>query len=125
MLKFASCSEGGKSRLFRLDFLVPVQRVQRAEVQTRTADIISLRVITQALQGCAQDCKSRIFKRLSVLWIAACATVLRSRWYRSAIRTSDSYSPTAGPMSSPRDLHSHNPLTPVSGGCPMLHNRLS
>jgi hypothetical protein len=40
VLKFASCSEGGKSRLFRLDFLVPVQRVQRADEQTRTADLL-------------------------------------------------------------------------------------
>jgi hypothetical protein len=40
VLKFASFSEGGKSRLFRLDFLVPVQRVQRAEERTRTADLL-------------------------------------------------------------------------------------
>src|SRR5215208_4250189 len=51
VLKFASCSEGGKSRLFRLDFLAPVQRVQRADERTRTADLISIRV------GC---CKVRL-----------------------------------------------------------------
>ena len=38
----------------------------------------SLRVITQALQGCAGDCKSRISKRLSSLRVAECCTVLRS-----------------------------------------------
>ena len=45
----------------------------------------SLRVITQALQGFAQECKSRISRRLSLLRVAACCTVLRSRWYQSGI----------------------------------------
>src|SRR5215213_11671183 len=45
----------------------------------------SLRVITQALQGCAQACKSPIPKRLSLLGVAACCTVLHSRWYQSGI----------------------------------------
>ena len=45
MLEFASFSEGGKSRLFRLDVLVPVHRVQRADERTRTADLL----ITSAL----------------------------------------------------------------------------
>ena len=45
-----------------------------------------LRVITQVLQGCAEGCKSRISRRLSLLWVAACCTVLRSRWYQSGIR---------------------------------------
>jgi hypothetical protein len=45
--KFASFSEGGKSRLFRLDVLVPVYRVQRTDERTRTADPISLRVCGQ------------------------------------------------------------------------------
>src|SRR5215208_1612713 len=45
----------------------------------------SLRVITQALQGVARDCKSPISKRLSLLRVAACCTVLRSRWYRNGI----------------------------------------
>ena len=62
VLEFASFSEGGKSRLFRLDVLVPVHRVQRADERTRTADLISLRVIIQALQGCAGGCKCRISK---------------------------------------------------------------
>jgi hypothetical protein len=44
MLEFASFSEGGKSKLFCLDVLVPVQRVQRADERTRTADLVSLRV---------------------------------------------------------------------------------
>ncbi len=45
----------------------------------------SLRVIHQALQGVARACKCRIFRRLSLLWVAECCTVLRSRWYQSGI----------------------------------------
>ncbi len=45
----------------------------------------SLRVIHQALQGFAQECKSRISRRLSLLRVAQCCTVLRSRWYQSGI----------------------------------------
>jgi hypothetical protein len=45
----------------------------------------SLRVIHQVLQGFAGVCKSRIPKRLSLLWIAACCTVLRSRWCQSGV----------------------------------------
>src|SRR5215213_7593000 len=47
--------------------------------------ICSLRVITQALQGCAGDCKCRIFRGVSFPCLAACCTVLRSRWYQSGI----------------------------------------
>src|SRR5215203_5549006 len=47
----------------------------------------SLRVIGQALQGFAGGCKSRIFGRLSLLRLAACCTVLRSRWYQSGINS--------------------------------------
>jgi hypothetical protein len=45
----------------------------------------SLRVIHQALQGVAQPCNSPISRRFSLLWVAACCTVLRSRWYQSGI----------------------------------------
>jgi hypothetical protein len=52
----------------------------------------SLRVITQALQGCAGGCKCRIFRGVSFLRLAQCCTVLRSRWYQSGINIT-SYSP--------------------------------
>jgi len=45
----------------------------------------SLRVIHHALQWCAQECKSRIPRRLPLLGVAACCTALRSRWYQSGI----------------------------------------
>src|SRR5215213_10593256 len=61
-------------------------RAERADERTRTADLLQLRVIHQALQGCAQACKCRIPKPLSILWVAACCTVLRSQWYQSGIR---------------------------------------
>jgi hypothetical protein len=69
----------------------------------------SLRVIIHALQGFAQACKSRIFRRLSLLRIAPCCTALRSRWYQIGIRTSYSYGLTVGPIARTRDLRSHNP----------------
>jgi hypothetical protein len=59
--------------------------LQRAEERTRTADPISLRVIGQALQGFAGDCKCCIFRGVSFLRLAECCTVLRSRWYQSGI----------------------------------------
>jgi hypothetical protein len=85
VLEFASFGEGGKSRLFCFDDLVPVQSVQRADKRTRTAYPCSLRVIGHMLQGVAQECKSRISKLLSILSVAACCTVLRSQWYQSGI----------------------------------------
>jgi hypothetical protein len=60
---------------------------QRAHEQTRTADLISLRVINRALQGYAQDCKPCIHKAISFLRLAQCCTVLRSRWCQSGVRS--------------------------------------
>ena len=44
-------------------FLWDLQAKSRADERTRTADLTSLRVIGHVLQGCAGDCKCRIFKR--------------------------------------------------------------
>jgi hypothetical protein len=81
-------------------------------------------VITQALQGFAQVCKSRIPKRLSFLCLALRCTILRSRWYQSGIKRSDSYSQMAGLMTRTRDLRSHNPPTSVATCCGTLQDRL-
>jgi hypothetical protein len=64
----------------------------RNKPKSRRADsnrlpLLQLRVIGHALQGCAGGCKSRIFKRVSILWFAACCTILRSRWYQSGIKS--------------------------------------
>jgi hypothetical protein len=40
VFEFASLGERGKSRLFCLEVLVPVHRVQRADEPTRTADLL-------------------------------------------------------------------------------------
>jgi hypothetical protein len=85
------------------DFSLPeysayLRRFERADERTRTAYPCSLRVITQALQGFAGDCKYRIFRGVSFLRLAECCTVLRSRWYQSGIKTSDNYSLTSGPI---------------------------
>jgi hypothetical protein len=58
--------------------------------ESRRADsnrlpLLQLRVIGHVLQGFAEACKSRINKRLSLLRVALCCTVLRSRWYQSGI----------------------------------------
>jgi hypothetical protein len=60
-------------------------RKARAEERTRTADLFSLRVIHQVLQGFARACKSPINRPLSFLCLALCCTVLRSRWYQDGI----------------------------------------
>ena len=66
--------------LYRFDYS-PYQRgIKRADERTRTADLTSLRVISRALQGFAQGCKSRISKGVSLPCHAPCCTVMRSRW---------------------------------------------
>ena len=44
--------------------------VERADERTRTADLISLRVIIHSLQGFARGCKCRIPKPVSFLRLA-------------------------------------------------------
>ena len=65
-----------------------VSRIGRTDERTRTADLISLRVIIQVLQGFAQGCRSPISKPLSFLCLALCCTVLRSRWCQTGIKHS-------------------------------------
>src|SRR5215210_6151996 len=84
------CPTAAKTSIIPLGpfiFLRDLQKKQRADERTRTADLISLRVIYLALQGFAEACKCRIYKPLSFLRIAACCTVLRSRWYQSGINS--------------------------------------
>jgi hypothetical protein len=71
--------------LFYADNSAYISRIGRADERTRTADLTSLRVMHQALQGFAQACKSPISKPLCFLWPAACCTVLRSRWCQSGV----------------------------------------
>ena len=73
--------------------------------------LLQLRVIIQALQGLAAVCKSRISKRFSLLRLAQCCTVLRSRWYQIGVKQ-HRFS-----VSMPRKSHSPPALYPtkVSG----------
>ena len=102
----------------------------RNKIESRRADsnrlpLLQLRVIGHALQAFAEVCKSRISRRLSLLRVALCCTVLRSRWYQIGIRTSDRYSLMVDPMAHSRNLlWSHNPPTPVSRRCSILQNQL-
>src|SRR3712207_6372387 len=58
---------------------------QRADERTRTAFLFQLRVMHQALQGCARACKCPIDKPISSS-LAECCTVLRSQWYQSGVK---------------------------------------
>jgi hypothetical protein len=84
-----------------LYFLPDLQAKQRADEQTRTAYPCSFRVISHALQGFAEACKTRISRLVSFLWLALCCTVLRSRWCQSGVNitlvaTSDQKFPRVG-----------------------------
>jgi hypothetical protein len=61
--------------------------LERADERTRTVDSISLRVITLALQGFAQECMSPISKGFSSPFLAPYCTILRSRWCQSDVNT--------------------------------------
>jgi hypothetical protein len=83
------CPTAAKSSIILLGaviFLLLLQVKRRADERTRTAYPCSLRVMHQALQGFAEACKSRISRAISFLCLAACCTVLRSRWYQSGIK---------------------------------------
>ena len=84
---------------------------KRADERTRTADLL-ITSDQSGVAGVAQACKSRISRGVSFLWFAACCTVLRSRWYQSGIRTSDSYTLTVGPMA--LDLRPSEPQSAVT-----------
>jgi hypothetical protein len=61
----------------------PIKKSRRAD--SRTADLLQLRVMHQALQGFSRGCKPCISKPFSLLRLAQCCTVLRSRWYQSGV----------------------------------------
>jgi hypothetical protein len=57
-----------------------------ADERSRTADLISFRVIIHVLQGFARDCNSYIDKTVSLLCLALCCTVLSSRWCQCGVK---------------------------------------
>jgi len=68
----------------------------RADERTRTAHLISLRVIKRVLQAFAPPCKRLISKPVSFLFFALCCTVLRSRWCQSGVNVEDRVQELAG-----------------------------
>jgi hypothetical protein len=67
-------------------FLLVLQVKKRADERIRTAFLISLRVIIPVWQGFARARNLPISKPLSLLRLAQCCTVLRSRWGQSGIK---------------------------------------
>jgi hypothetical protein len=54
-------------------------KIKSRRAETNRLPLLQTRVIGQALQGVAQECKSRISKLVSILRLAACCTVVRSQ----------------------------------------------
>jgi hypothetical protein len=64
------------------------RRGQRADERTRTADLLSLRVIIVALQGFARACGFPLSKVVSLLCLARYCNMLRSQWCQRGVRSS-------------------------------------
>jgi hypothetical protein len=85
------CSWRGRSLGLLAQASLPWLRFNRQQKRNRvpTSGLeplsCSLRVMTQALQRFARACKTRISRRLSLLRVAACCTVLRSRWCQNGV----------------------------------------
>src|SRR5918995_30019 len=63
-----------------------MRRSKSRRADSNRLPLPQLRVCGQALQELAWGCYSRISKRFTLLWVAACCTVLRSRWCQSGVR---------------------------------------
>ena len=75
--------------------------------------LLQLRVIIHALQGVAEPCISCISNGDSVLWFAACCTILRSRWCRSGVNRGTSASRLCSLVARTRSTSSTSPSTPA------------
>ena len=67
-----SPSSNAPPGVYLCEYSYYLSRLERADERARTADLLQLRVISHALQGFAQACKSRIPKPLSFLRLALC-----------------------------------------------------
>jgi hypothetical protein len=65
----------------------------------------SLRVINRVFHGLAGVCKTRISRRLSLLWLAPCCTALRSRWCQSGVNRGIAASRSCSPEPEPLSVH--------------------
>jgi hypothetical protein len=75
-------------------FLWVLQVKKRADERTRTADLISLRVIGHTLHGCAAVCTLRISMGVSFLCIAACSTEFCAPGGVRVVSSSDNDAPS-------------------------------
>jgi hypothetical protein len=80
----AGDSELGPSPVCRFLLQLAIKRRPTSGLEPLTC---SLRVINRMLQEFARSCKSPISKPFSLLWLAQCCTVLRSRWCQSGVRS--------------------------------------
>jgi hypothetical protein len=71
--------------LYHLRFTCKTALVESRRADSNRLSLLQLGVISQALQGFAKACKPLISGQLSLLGLAVCCTVLRSRWYQSGI----------------------------------------
>jgi hypothetical protein len=67
------------------DVVLRFQQKQEADERTRTAFLLQLRVIGQALQGCVGVANPAYLEGVSLPCLAECCTVLRSPWYQSGV----------------------------------------
>jgi integrase len=89
------CVPGGNERepnvsVWTFCFCEFCRKIESRRADSNRLPLLQLRVIIQALQELARACKSRISKQVSLLWLATCCTVLRSRWYQSGINSGNS-----------------------------------
>jgi hypothetical protein len=59
---------------------------ERRRADSNRLPLLQVRVIGHVLQGFARACKCRISKPVSLLCLAQCCTVLRSRWCQSGVK---------------------------------------
>jgi len=78
--------EASQHSPYRPRFTCKIAFFESRRADSNRLPLLQLRVITQALQGVAQECKSRIFKGVPFLCLGACCTVLRSRWCQSGVK---------------------------------------
>ena len=75
-------------RFLHSEYSAYLSRFKRADERTRTADLISLRVIKRVFPSVAGVCKTRILKPYFLLRLAHRCRVLRSRWCQSGVNRS-------------------------------------
>jgi hypothetical protein len=74
----------GEANAAYSEYLVCLSRLWKAEERTRTAFLL-ITSDTSRVAGLARACKSRISRRIPLLWVAGRCTVLLSRWCQGSV----------------------------------------